>query len=68
MAYVQLLHHLGPHGIVLRVSFLGKIYEEHYTSKLLFSWPQVGCQDDFPIRGSRVVFASYRDRSGQASF
>ena len=41
--------------------------EEHYVSKLLFAWPQVACMSGFPARGSRAVFASYRDSLGQVS-
>ncbi|XP_020537465.1 protein POOR HOMOLOGOUS SYNAPSIS 1 [Jatropha curcas] len=52
-------------GFVLVVSFQGKVYEEHHIAKLNFSWPQVSCLDECPIRGSRVVFASYRDSLGQ---
>ncbi|KAK6920652.1 hypothetical protein RJ641_014330 [Dillenia turbinata] len=51
----------------LIVSLQEKIYEEHFISKLHFSWPQVSCVQDCPVRGSRVVFASYKDSEGQAS-
>ncbi|KAI8021000.1 hypothetical protein LOK49_LG03G00254 [Camellia lanceoleosa] len=50
---------------ILTVNFLGKIHEEHYISKLYFSWPHVSCVSGFPSRGSRVVFVSYRDSLGQ---
>ncbi|XP_050221236.1 protein POOR HOMOLOGOUS SYNAPSIS 1-like [Mercurialis annua] len=52
-------------GPVLIVLFQGKVYEEHYISRLIFSWPQVACLSECPVRGSRVVFASYKDSSGQ---
>lgn len=43
------------------------LQEEHYISKLHFSWPHVSCVAGFPTRGTRVVFVSYRDGLGQAS-
>ncbi|PIA51760.1 hypothetical protein AQUCO_01100557v1 [Aquilegia coerulea] len=55
---------LNP-GSILVVSFPDKIIEEHLTSNLQFSWPQVSCVTECPTRGSRVVFASYRDYDGQ---
>ncbi|GJW86165.1 hypothetical protein Tco_0161505 [Tanacetum coccineum] len=39
--------------------------EEHYISKLKFTWPQVACLFGYPARGSKVVFMSYKDRVGQ---
>nr|CAD1842903.1 unnamed protein product [Ananas comosus var. bracteatus] len=39
--------------------------EEHFVSNLHFSWPQVSCVAECPVRGSRVVFFSYRDSSSQ---
>ncbi|XP_052205635.1 protein POOR HOMOLOGOUS SYNAPSIS 1 isoform X2 [Diospyros lotus] len=50
---------------VLTVTFLQKIHEEHYISKLNFTWPHVACVSGFPTRGSRVVFVGYRDCTGQ---
>lgn len=41
--------------------YLNLLQEEHFISKLLFSWPQVSCVSGFPARGSRVVFVSYKD-------
>ncbi|XP_074577566.1 protein POOR HOMOLOGOUS SYNAPSIS 1-like [Curcuma longa] len=35
--------------------------EEHCVSNLNFSWPQVSCVPQCPVRSSRVVFASYMD-------
>ncbi|KAI8527012.1 hypothetical protein RHMOL_Rhmol12G0043500 [Rhododendron molle] len=58
--------HTGS-GFIITVTLLGKIYEEHYISKLHFSWPRVSCVAGFPTRGTRVVFVSYRDSLGQAS-
>ncbi|RLM55286.1 hypothetical protein C2845_PM10G12080 [Panicum miliaceum] len=39
--------------------------EEHFVSILNFSWPQVTCVTQCPIRGSRVVFMSFCDKSRQ---
>lgn len=55
---------LAP-DFVLSVTFLGKLHEEHYISKLNFTWPHVSCMSGFPPRGSRVVLVSYKDRSAQ---
>ncbi|XP_043707429.1 protein POOR HOMOLOGOUS SYNAPSIS 1 isoform X1 [Telopea speciosissima] len=51
--------------VILVVSLRGKIYEEHFLSNLHFSWPQVSCVYQCPTKGSRVVFASYKDSVGQ---
>ncbi|KAI4965213.1 hypothetical protein ZWY2020_055239 [Hordeum vulgare] len=50
---------------VLTVSIGDVVYEEHYVSILNFSWPQVACVTECPVRGSRVVFMSFCDRSKQ---
>ncbi|XP_020270599.1 protein POOR HOMOLOGOUS SYNAPSIS 1 [Asparagus officinalis] len=50
---------------VLSISIVGIIVEEHFVSNLHFSWPQISCVAQCPIRGSRAVFLSYRDGSGQ---
>ncbi|KAG1342852.1 protein POOR HOMOLOGOUS SYNAPSIS 1 [Cocos nucifera] len=50
---------------ILSVSVHGNVHEEHFISNLHFSWPQVSCVSQCPIRGSRVVFLSYRDCSSQ---
>uniref|UniRef100_A0A3Q7H8U7 Poor homologous synapsis 1 PH domain-containing protein n=1 Tax=Solanum lycopersicum TaxID=4081 RepID=A0A3Q7H8U7_SOLLC len=44
----------------------GPMLEEHYISRLMFSWPQVSCVSGFPARGSRAILVSYRDSVGQA--
>ncbi|CDP12755.1 unnamed protein product [Coffea canephora] len=49
--------------LVLLISLAGRIQEEHFISKLHFSWLQLSCAS-----GSRVVLASYKDSVGQASF
>ncbi|OMO67435.1 hypothetical protein COLO4_30156 [Corchorus olitorius] len=63
-ASLQLITNPNSHGTVLVVSSLGKIYEEHYASRLHLTWPQVSCLE-CPVRGSRVILASYKDCSGQ---
>ncbi|XP_044494650.1 protein POOR HOMOLOGOUS SYNAPSIS 1 [Mangifera indica] len=50
---------------ILYVYLQDKILEEHYVSKLRFSWPQVSCISGFPARGSRALFVSYRDSEGE---
>ncbi|KAJ4843794.1 hypothetical protein Tsubulata_009981, partial [Turnera subulata] len=64
---------------ILSVHFLDKILttvielirgsdmmqEEHYVSKLQFHWPQVSCIPGYPSRGTRAVFASYLDSTGE---
>lgn len=65
MASLHILTHETLPEFILIVYFLGKVYEEHFISKLHFSWPQMSCLADCPMRGSRVVFASYIDSKGQ---
>ncbi|KAL0327287.1 UNVERIFIED_CONTAM: protein POOR HOMOLOGOUS SYNAPSIS 1 [Sesamum angustifolium] len=48
---VQMLYLVVPSSKVL----LLLIQEEHYISKMHFSWPQVSCLSGFPARGSRAV-------------
>ncbi|XP_024313598.1 protein POOR HOMOLOGOUS SYNAPSIS 1 isoform X3 [Brachypodium distachyon] len=50
---------------VLTVSIGDVVYEEHHVYTLNFSWPQVACMTQCPIRGSRVVFMSFCDQSKQ---
>ncbi|XP_074381142.1 protein POOR HOMOLOGOUS SYNAPSIS 1 [Apium graveolens] len=52
-------------SFVLLASLGRKVLEEHYISKLHFTWPQVSCLSGYPARGSRVVFFSYKDSAGQ---
>ncbi|WCJ38507.1 hypothetical protein M5689_019565 [Euphorbia peplus] len=52
--------------VILSVSLGDHILEEHYVSKLCFTWPQVTCLSGmFPPRGSRTVFVSYKDSLGE---
>ncbi|KAL3512769.1 hypothetical protein ACH5RR_025486 [Cinchona calisaya] len=55
--------HQSP--LVLLIALAGRIHEEHFISKLHFSWPQMSCVSQSPPRGSRVVIASYKDSVGQ---
>ncbi|PUZ60894.1 hypothetical protein GQ55_4G210200 [Panicum hallii var. hallii] len=50
---------------VLTVSIGDVVFEEHFVSILNFSWPQVTCVTQCPIRGSKVVFMSFCDKSRQ---
>ncbi|XP_062232738.1 protein POOR HOMOLOGOUS SYNAPSIS 1 isoform X3 [Phragmites australis] len=50
---------------ILTVSIGDVAFEEHFMSILNFSWPQVTCVTQCPIRGSRVVFVSFCDKSKQ---
>ncbi|XP_019059275.1 PREDICTED: protein POOR HOMOLOGOUS SYNAPSIS 1 isoform X2 [Tarenaya hassleriana] len=50
---------------ILAVELDGKVLEEHYTSKLNFSWPQMSCVAGFPPRGSRAIFVSYKDSANE---
>ncbi|XP_078149205.1 protein POOR HOMOLOGOUS SYNAPSIS 1-like [Carex rostrata] len=53
---------------VLSLSLGDDLIEEHVLYNLLFSWPQVACVPECPIRGSRAVFISFKDTSAQALF
>ncbi|GAV77114.1 LOW QUALITY PROTEIN: hypothetical protein CFOL_v3_20586 [Cephalotus follicularis] len=57
---------IDPSDAILSVSFRGKILEEHYFTKLHFSWPQVSCVSGFPARGGRAVFVTYKDSAAEA--
>nr|ACN33459.1 unknown [Zea mays] len=50
---------------VLTISIGDVVFEEHFVSILNFSWPQVTCVTQCPIRGSRVVFVSFCDKFKQ---
>ncbi|XVE85133.1 hypothetical protein DITRI_Ditri17bG0067600 [Diplodiscus trichospermus] len=60
-ASLQIINDCSSSETILAVCLSGKILEEHYISKLHFSWPQVQCIPEFPVRGSRAVFVSYKD-------
>ncbi|KHN25985.1 hypothetical protein glysoja_043919 [Glycine soja] len=54
--------------LLLTVSFNAALLEEHYVTKLHFTWPQVSCVSGYPARGIRTVIVSYRDSLGEARF
>ncbi|KAE8023511.1 hypothetical protein FH972_009198 [Carpinus fangiana] len=60
-AVLQLADDLSSSEIILTVCFRGRNLEQHYVSKLHFSWPQVSCVSGYPARGIRAVFVSYKD-------
>ncbi|KAK4597969.1 hypothetical protein RGQ29_015471 [Quercus rubra] len=64
-AFLRLLNDPSNSDVILTVSLRAKILEQHYVSKLHFSWPQVSCVAGFPARGIRAVFVSYRDQVGE---
>ncbi|XWS22635.1 hypothetical protein CRYUN_Cryun29cG0053200 [Craigia yunnanensis] len=64
-ASLQIINDRSSSKTILVVCLRGKILEEHYISKLHFSWPQVQCIPEFPVRGSRAVFVSYKDSADE---
>ncbi|CAJ1940189.1 unnamed protein product [Sphenostylis stenocarpa] len=64
VAFLRLTSHLSH--LLLTVSFNATLLEEHYVSKLHFTWPQVSCVSGYPARGIRAVLVSYRDPLGEA--
>ncbi|KAI4328186.1 hypothetical protein L6164_020563 [Bauhinia variegata] len=64
-SFLRLAHHHSNSDVILTVSFNGEVLEEHYVSKLHFSWPQVSCVPGFPARGTRTILVSYRDSIGE---
>ncbi|KAL7110337.1 hypothetical protein ACP275_05G019200 [Erythranthe tilingii] len=55
----------GLYDAAILISLRSRILEEHYISRMCFSWPQVSCVSGFPAKGSKVVLVSYRDGVGQ---
>ncbi|KAL5552829.1 hypothetical protein UlMin_040230 [Ulmus minor] len=64
-ALMRLVRDFSNSNVILTVCMNGKMLEEHYISKLLFSWPQASCMSGFPPRGARVVIVSYTDCAGE---
>ncbi|KAG8640114.1 protein POOR HOMOLOGOUS SYNAPSIS 1 isoform X2 [Manihot esculenta] len=64
-ASLQLLNYHALSDAILSVCFSDKMLEEHYVSKLHFTWPHVSCVSGYPPRGSRAVFVSYKDSAGE---
>ncbi|KAG9138026.1 hypothetical protein Leryth_001289 [Lithospermum erythrorhizon] len=50
---------------VLIISLNHRIMEEHSVMKLHFSWAQMSCASQTAVRGSRAIFASFKDPAGQ---
>ncbi|XP_022726724.1 protein POOR HOMOLOGOUS SYNAPSIS 1 [Durio zibethinus] len=65
VASLQIINDLSSPETILAVCLSGKILEEHYISKLHFSWPQIQCIPEFPARGSRAVLVSYKDSADE---
>ncbi|CAG7867288.1 unnamed protein product [Brassica rapa] len=53
--YLTLVDEVNGSDAILSVELAGKILEEHYISKLNFSWPHMTCVSGFPSRGSRAI-------------
>ncbi|CAK8561972.1 unnamed protein product [Lathyrus sativus] len=64
-AFLRFSLDLSLSDVILTVFFNGKLFEEHYVSKLNFSWPQVSCDPGFPARGIRTVLVNYKDYRGE---
>ncbi|CAA0818388.1 poor homologous synapsis 1 [Striga hermonthica] len=65
---VSIRHHVLVSAKITSVEELAvlcRFLEEHYVTKMNFSWPQVSCMSGFPARGSRSVLLSYKDGVGQ---
>ncbi|XP_010491810.1 PREDICTED: protein POOR HOMOLOGOUS SYNAPSIS 1-like isoform X1 [Camelina sativa] len=62
---LQLVDELNRSDVILSVQLGGKLLEEHYISKLNFTWPQMSCVSGFPSRGSRAIFVSYKDSANE---
>ncbi|KAL9166273.1 hypothetical protein ABFS82_05G018900 [Erythranthe guttata] len=55
----------GLYDASIVISLRSRVLEEHYISRVCFSWPQVSCVSGFPAKGSKVVLVSYKDGVGQ---
>ncbi|CAH2038349.1 unnamed protein product [Thlaspi arvense] len=66
-ASLHLLDELNRSDVILSVELGGKVLEEHYISKLNFSWPQMTCVSGFPPRGSRAILVSFKDSADEAT-
>ncbi|KAL5759922.1 hypothetical protein ACOSP7_018426 [Xanthoceras sorbifolium] len=64
-ASLLIINDRSTYDAILTVCFRDRILEEHYISKLHFSWPQVSCVSGYPARGSRTLFVSYQDSAGK---
>ncbi|KAK4263145.1 hypothetical protein QN277_028604 [Acacia crassicarpa] len=64
-AFLRLVNDYSNSDVIISISLNGEVLEEHYVSKLHFSWPQVSCASGFPARGIKTVLVSYRDSVGE---
>ncbi|KAL9856015.1 Protein POOR SYNAPSIS 1 [Arabidopsis thaliana] len=64
---LHIVDELNRSDVILSVKLGQKVLEEHYISKLNFTWPQMSCVSGFPSRGSRAIFVTYMDSANQAS-
>ncbi|KAF7829323.1 protein POOR HOMOLOGOUS SYNAPSIS 1 [Senna tora] len=65
IALLRLVNDHSNSDVIITICFNGKLLEEHYVSKLHFSWPQVSCASGFPARGIKTVLVSYADSMGE---
>ncbi|KAJ4895581.1 poor homologous synapsis 1 [Raphanus sativus] len=63
--YLTLVDAVNRSDAILSVELAGKVLEEHYISKLNFSWPHMTCVSGFPPRGSRAILVSYMDSENE---
>ncbi|KAF8111037.1 hypothetical protein N665_0076s0042 [Sinapis alba] len=63
--YLTLVDEVNRSDVILSVELAGKILEEHYITKLNFSWPHMTCVSGFPPRGSRAILVSYKDSANE---
>ncbi|KAJ4895609.1 Uncharacterized protein Rs2_22403 [Raphanus sativus] len=63
---LRLVDEVNRSGAILSVQLAGKILEEHYISKLNFSWwPCITSVSELPPRGSRAILVSYMDSENE---
>ncbi|AEE28631.2 hypothetical protein ISN45_At01g010470 [Arabidopsis thaliana x Arabidopsis arenosa] len=62
---LHIVDELNRSDVILSVKLGQKVLEEHYISKLNFTWPQMSCVSGFPSRGSRAIFVTYMDSANQ---
>ncbi|XP_054825499.1 protein POOR HOMOLOGOUS SYNAPSIS 1-like isoform X1 [Prosopis cineraria] len=65
IAFCRLINDYSNSDVIITIYFNDEVLEEHYVSKLHFSWPQVSCASGFPARGIKTVLVSYRDSVGE---
>ncbi|CAL9214457.1 unnamed protein product [Arabidopsis halleri] len=62
---LQMFDEVNRSDVILSVKLGEKVLEEHYISKLNFTWPQMSCVSGFPSRGSRAIFVTYTDSANK---